>query len=163
MSVNIIVAYNQKNVIGKDNDMPWSLPADLAYFKKTTMGCPIIMGRKTRESLGRPLPGRLNIAITRDTSYQATGTEVVHSLEEALQQAKAVHDTVFILGGGEIYRQALASNLVDRVYATEIHANMDGDTFFPVLDKTYWREVSRSPQEPQNDLAFDFVVYERLV
>lgn len=161
MSVNIIVAYNQKHVIGKDNDMPWRLPADLAYFKKTTMGCPIVMGRKTRESLGRPLPGRLNIAVTRDTHYQAEGTEIAYSLEQAVKQARAVHDTIFIIGGGEIYKQALAQGLVDRVYATEIHASMDGDTFFPELDSAQWKEVSRDVQEPQHGLAFDFVVYER--
>lgn len=161
MSVNIIVAYNQKHVIGKDNDMPWRLPADLAYFKKTTMGCPIVMGRKTRESLGRPLPGRLNIVVTRDMHYHAEGTEVAHSLEQAVKQAEVAHGTIFIIGGGEIYEQALAQGLVDRVYATEIHADMEGDTFFPVLDKSKWKEVSRDVQEPQNGLAFDFVVYER--
>lgn len=163
MGVNIIVAYNKKHVIGKDNDMPWRLPADLAYFKKTTMGCPIVMGRKTRESLGRPLPGRLNIAITRDVLYQAEGTTVVHSLEKAVEQAKSVQDNVFIIGGGEIYKQALMQNLVDRVYATEIYADMDGDTFFPELDKRVWREIARETQEPQNGLNFDFVIYERLI
>ena len=162
MSVNIIVAYNQQHVIGKDNDMPWRLPADLAYFKKTTMGCPIVMGRKTRESLGRPLPGRLNIAITRDKTYQADGTEVVHSLAEGIAKAQEAHADVFILGGGEIYKQALAAGVVDRVYATEIHANMEGDTYFPVLDKKHWREVSRDKQAEQNGLLFDFVVYEKI-
>ncbi|NOL48803.1 dihydrofolate reductase [Pelistega europaea] len=159
MSINIIVAYNQKHVIGKEGDMPWHLPADLAYFKKTTMGCPIVMGRKTRESLGRPLPGRLNIAITRDTSYQADGTKVVYSLSDALAMARAAHDTVFVIGGGEIYRQSLA--FAHRVYATEIHNDMEGDTHFPVLDTSEWREVSREPQPEQNGMTFDFVVYER--
>ncbi|WP_159991770.1 dihydrofolate reductase [Pelistega ratti] len=159
MSINIIVAYNQKHIIGKDNTMPWHLPADLAYFKKTTMGYPVIMGRKTRESLGRPLPGRLNIAITRDTHYQAEGTQIAHSLEEAIKLAQAENNTIFIIGGGEIYRQALA--FADKVYATEIYSDIDGDTAFPILDKTQWKEVSRHSQPPQNGLAFDFVVYER--
>lgn len=159
MTVNIIVAYNQKHVIGKDGDMPWHLPADLAHFKKTTMGCPIVMGRKTRESLGRPLPGRLNIAVTRDASYQADGTKIVYSLSDALAMARAAHDTVFVIGGGDIYRQSLA--IADRVYATEIHNDVEGDTHFPVLDKHEWKEVSREPQPEQNGMAFDFVVYER--
>lgn len=159
MTINIIVAYNRKYVIGKEGDMPWHLPADLAHFKKTTMGCPIIMGRKTRESLGRPLPGRLNIAITRDTSYQTEGTTVVYSLEEALALARAANETVFIIGGGDIYRQSLA--LADRVYATEINNEVEGDTYFPVLDKQVWQEVSRESAPEQNGVTFDFVVYER--
>lgn len=159
MTVNIIVAYNQKHVIGKDGDMPWHLPADLAHFKKTTMGCPIVMGRKTRESLGRPLPGRLNIAVTRDASYQADGTKIVYSLSDALAMARAAHETVFVIGGGDIYRQSLA--IADRVYATEIHNDVEGDTHFPVLDKHEWKEVSREPQPEQNGMTFDFVVYER--
>lgn len=162
-SINLIVAYNKQRVIGKDNDMPWRLPADLAYFKRTTMGCPIIMGRKTRESLGpRPLPGRLNIAISRDTEFQAEGTSVVQSLDEAiaLAQEEAV-DKVFIIGGGQIYQLALPQ--ADYLYATEIQADMEGDTYFPELEPQQWQEISREPQEPQNGLAFDFVVYQRKV
>lgn len=162
MSINIIVAYNQKHVIGKDNDIPWRLPADLAHFKQTTMGCPIVMGRKTRESLGRPLPGRVNIAITRDKAYQAEGTTVVHSLSEGIAKAQAGYGDVFIIGGGEIYKQALLEGVVDRVYATEIYADMDGDTYFPVLDASEWQEISREKQAEQNGLHFDFVVYERI-
>ncbi|ETD72260.1 dihydrofolate reductase [Pelistega indica] len=158
--LNIIVAYNQQHVIGKDNTMPWKLPADLAYFKQTTMGCPIIMGRKTRDSLGRPLPGRLNIVISRDKNFQAEGTQTVTSLEEAIAVAKASQaENIFVIGGGQIYQEALP--LVHRVYATEIHSDMDGDTYFPVLEKAHWKEVSRAPQPEQNGLAFDFVVYER--
>ena len=159
--LNIIVAYNQQHVIGKDNTMPWKLPADLAYFKQITMGCPIIMGRKTRDSLGRPLPGRLNIVISRDANFQAEGTQTVTSLEEAIAVAKASQaENIFVIGGGQIYQDALPH--VQRVYATEIHSNMDGDTYFPVLEKAQWKEVSRHPQPEQNGLAFDFVVYERL-
>lgn len=160
-SINLIVAYNRQRVIGKDNDMPWRLPADLAYFKRTTMGCPIIMGRKTRESLGpRPLPGRLNIAISRDSQYQADGTSVVPSLEAAIQLAQQENtEKVFIIGGGQIYQLALAQ--ADYVYATEIQADMQGDTYFPELNPQEWQEISRTSQEPQNDLNFDFVVYQR--
>ncbi len=160
-TLNLIVAYAHQGVIGKDNDMPWRLPNDLAYFKKTTLGCPIIMGRKTRESLGpRPLPGRLNIAISRDANFQADGTTVVQSLDAAIELAQQqACEKVFIIGGGEIYRQSLSR--ADAVYATEIKADFEGDTYFPKLDAEHWQEISRDPQEPQNGLAFDFVVYQR--
>lgn len=158
--LNIIVAYNRQHVIGKDNAMPWRLPADLAYFKQTTMGYPIIMGRKTRESLGRPLPGRLNIVISRNADFRAEGTETVTSLDKAIAAAEADQaEQIFVIGGGQIYREALP--LVQRVYATEIYSDMDGDTFFPVLEKEQWNEISRVSQPKQNGLAFDFVVYER--
>lgn len=159
--LNIIVAYNQKNVIGKDNGMPWRLPADLAHFKKITMGSPIIMGRKTRESLGRSLPGRLNIAISRDAHYHAEGTQVVSSLAQAIALANTANtDAIFVIGGGQIYKEALP--LANTVYATEIYADMEGDTFFPVLDKKQWQEISRLSQAPQHNLNFDFVVYQKL-
>ncbi|CCG20065.1 dihydrofolate reductase [Taylorella asinigenitalis 14/45] len=157
----IIVAYSRNHVIGLDGDMPWRLKGDLAYFKKTTMGCPIIMGRKTRDSLGRPLPGRLNIAITRDTTYKAEGTETLPSLEDALKFAKKHSETrdIFIIGGGQIYKQALP--LADRVYATEIQHEFKGDTFFPQLDGSEWIEISRDPQLEENGISYDFVVYEK--
>ena len=160
-TLNVIVAYGRQCVIGKDNDMPWRLPNDLAYFKKTTLGCPIIMGRKTRESLGpRPLPGRLNIAISRDENFQADGTTIVRSLDEAIDLAQQEDcQKVFIIGGGEIYRLAL--DRADFVYATEIQAEFEGDTYFPKLDPQQWQEISRDSQEPQNGLDFDFVVYQR--
>lgn len=185
-TLSLIVAYSDNHVIGIDNDLPWRLKADLAYFKKTTLGQPIIMGRKTWESLGRPLPGRRNIVISRDNNYQAEGAEVYSSLEEAIAQAlngQTAHGQVtdeqtanaqatneqahykqaeiFIIGGAQIYSQALASNAAQRIYATEVHTEIEGDAFFPEFDKQIWQEVSRLPQAPENNLSYDFVVYER--
>lgn len=157
----LIVAYSENHAIGLNGDMPWRLKGDLAYFKKTTMGCPIIMGRKTRDSLGRPLPGRINIAISRDADYFAEGTVVLPSLEQSLEYANNNSDAskIFIIGGGPIYKQALP--VADKVYATEIHKSFEADTFFPQLDKSQWTEVSRDPQPEENGLAYDFVVYEK--
>lgn len=163
-SINIIVAYSKNNIIGLQGQMPWHIPTDLAYFKKTTMGAPIIMGRITWESLGRPLPGRLNIVISRDASYIAEGAELVADLDAAIALAKekAPAQDIFILGGGQIYAEALAADVVNKVYATEIHNKIEGDTVFPALDKNTWKEVSRSPQPIDNNYDFDFVVYERV-
>lgn len=159
-SVNLIVAYTSNMVIGKDNDMPWHLPGDLANFKKTTLGCPIIMGRKTWESLGRPLPGRRNIVITRNADYQATGGECVSTLEEGVAAAgKDNPENIFIIGGEQIFRLGLA--VANKVYATEIHARIDGDTFFPALNKDEWKESSRQAQPAEKGLEYDFVVYEK--
>lgn len=162
-SINIIVAYSKNNIIGNHGQMPWNIPSDLAYFKKTTMGAPIIMGRITWESLGRPLPGRLNIVISRDETYSADGAEVVSDLASAIDLAKdkAPAQDIFIIGGGQIYAQALEAGIVNRIYATEIHNKIDGDTAFPSLDKAVWKEISRSPQPIDNNYDFDFVVYER--
>lgn len=159
-SLNIIVAYTDNHVIGKDNTMPWHIPGDLANFKKTTVGSPIIMGRKTWESLGRPLPGRRNIVITRNQDYQATGAECVPTLETAITAATADGvENVFIIGGEQIFRLSL--DQCDKIYATEIHANIEGDTYFPALDKTRWKETSRQTQPEENGLTYDFVIYEK--
>ncbi|MDO5667101.1 MAG: dihydrofolate reductase [Alcaligenaceae bacterium] len=162
-SINIIVAYSRNNIIGNHGQMPWSIPSDLAYFKETTMGSPIIMGRVTWESLGRPLPGRLNIVISRNSSYEAEGAELVDDLESAIALAKekAPEQDIFIIGGGQIYAQALDSGLADKVYATEIHNKIEGDTSFPELDMELWKEISRDPQPIDNDYDFDFVIYQR--
>ena len=140
--------------------MPWHSPGDLANFKKTTLGSPIIMGRKTWESLGRPLPGRRNIVITRNESYQATGAECVPTLEAAIKAASVDKpENTFIIGGEQIFRLYL--DQCDKVYATEIHANIEGDTYFPALDKIRWKETSRQAQPPENGLTYDFVIYEK--
>lgn len=162
-TINIIVAYSRNNIIGNQGQMPWNIPSDLAYFKETTMGSPIIMGRVTWESLGRPLPGRLNIVISRNSDYIAEGAELVADLESAIRlaQDRAPEQDIFIIGGGQIYAQALESGLATKVYATEIHNNIEGDTAFPALDMELWQEISRAPQPIDNDYDFDFVIYQR--
>ncbi|MDM9560561.1 dihydrofolate reductase [Bordetella petrii] len=154
----LVVAYSDNRVIGRDNALPWKLPGDLAHFKRTTLGSPIIMGRKTWESLGRPLPGRANIVISRNLQYSAPGAQVVPTLQAAMAACGAVDDA-YVIGGAQIYAQALP--LAQRIIATEVHAQVEGDAFFPLLPSFAWREASRQPQPPENGYAYDFVVYER--
>lgn len=158
--VVIIVALTQNRVIGRDNAMPWRLKADLARFKALTLAHPILMGRKTWESLGRPLPGRRNLVVTRDPDYRAPGAETFPGIESALAAAGA-GERIFIIGGADIYRQSLA--LADRLLLTEIHAEIDGDAHFPALDPAQFIEVSRLPHkaDADNDHDFDFVEYRR--
>jgi dihydrofolate reductase len=157
----MIVAHANNRVIGKDNDMPWHLPADLAYFKKTTLGKPVVMGRKTYESIGRPLPGRQNIVISRDKNYQAKGVDVVTSVEQAIEKAGDA-DEIMVIGGGAIYAHCLAA--AQRLYITHIDADIDGDTQFPEYDvATQWQKISSEiyPADDKNTYALDFTVYER--
>lgn len=159
MQLALIVAYSRNRVIGRDNALPWRLPSDLAHFKRTTMGKPIIMGRRTWESLGRPLPGRLNIVLTRSADYQAEGATIAASLEEAMSLCEEGDTEVaFVIGGEEIFRLALP--LARRIVATEIDADIEGDTWFPALPDT-WHEIERHPQLEENGLSFAFVTYER--
>lgn len=158
MSVSLIVAYATNRTIGRDNALPWKLPGDLAHFKRTTMGCPVIMGRKTWESLGRALPGRRNIVITRQSGYQAAGAEIATSLAQAVEMTRDSAE-VFVIGGAQIYEQSL--RLANRIVATEVHAEVDGDAFFPELDAKIWRETSRNSQPPENGLSYDLVEYRR--
>lgn len=161
MRVSIIVAMARNRVIGRDNEMPWHLPAELKYFKRVTMGKPVIMGRKTFESIGRPLPGRHNIVVTRNRGYEAQGVTVVHALGEALEAAGEVDEAV-IIGGAELYRQALP--VAERLYLTEIEAEPEGDARFPEIRPDHWREVSRVRREKDGDNPFDFawLVLERV-
>lgn len=158
--LSMIVAHADNRVIGKDNDMPWYLPADLAYFKKTTLGKPIIMGRKTYESIGRPLPGRKNIVISRDDEYRAEGVEVVGSVEAALALVSDVEE-VMVIGGGAIYKHCLPA--AQRLYITHIDANIAGDTYFPEYDLNEWQlavsEVKAA--DDKNNYQLRFNVYER--
>ena len=158
--ISLIVAISQNRVIGRENKLPWHLPDDLKYFRRITKGNPVIMGRKTYESIGRPLPQRQNIVVSRDPSYVAEGCEVVNSLEQALKAADTEKET-FIIGGAELYRQSL--EFVNRIYLTEVHASVEGDSFFPELDKE-WQEVSRQahPADSEHKFAFDWVVLERV-
>jgi dihydrofolate reductase len=158
MSLSLIVAYAQNRTIGRDNTLPWKLAGDLAHFKRTTLGHPIIMGRKTWDSLGRPLPGRRNIVISRDRTKAAAGAEFVASLDEALERL-APNEDAYIIGGAQIYQQALAH--ANHVVATEVQAIVEGDAFFTALDPKEWKEVSRLSHPPENGLAYDIVQYDR--
>ena len=145
IKTSLIVAAAENGIIGKDNDMPWKISSDLQYFKKITMHKPIIMGRKTVDSIGKPLPGRVNIVITRDATFTAEGVITAHSVEMALDVAKSMAEVkglkeVMIIGGAQIY--ALCLPEADRLYLTRIHAEIEGDTSFPVLDPNEWLEYS---------------------
>jgi dihydrofolate reductase len=169
--LSMIVATADNNIIGKDNDMPWHLPADLAYFKKTTLGKPIIMGRKTYESIGRPLPGRRNIVISRDENYlpQGKGAEAVDTVT-SVEQALALVDgsdgndsvtEIMVIGGGAIYAHCLPK--ADRLYVTHIKAEISGDTQFPDYANAGWKKVNSELRESDEKNAYqlDFCVYER--
>jgi dihydrofolate reductase len=158
MQLSLIVAYAQNRVIGRDNTLPWKLPSDLAHFKRTTLGHPIIMGRKTWESLGRPLPGRRNIVISRNVRYAAKGAECMTSLTQAIASVQDL-DEAFVIGGAQIYQEALP--FAQQVIATEVLESVDGDAFFAPLDKAQWIETSRKPQPAENGLRFDIVHYRR--
>lgn len=159
MALSIIVALAKNNVIGVDNNLPWHLPADLKYFKVMTMGKPIIMGRKTFQSIGRPLPGRRNIVVTRNKNWHAEGIEVAHSAEEAAALADDCPEAM-VIGGAQIYNQMMP--LVDRLYVTEVDLDVAGDTHFPGFSFGPWREVSRDHHEAEGGSpAYSFVIYER--
>jgi dihydrofolate reductase len=166
MHLSVIVAVAENGVVGKNNALPWYLPADLMYFKKVTMGKPILMGRKTFESIGKPLPGRSNIVLSRNRGYAAEGVRVVASLQQAVELASDIalidgRDELMVIGGAAIY--ALAIPLADRLYITEVHAEVDGDAHLPAVDWREWQEVSRERNtavEP-NRYDFSFVVYHR--
>ena len=157
MRLNLIVARARNGVIGAGGTIPWRVPGEMAYFKQVTLGHPIVMGRKTWESLPRtPLPGRRNLVVTRDRNYIAEGAEVVASLDEALARCAEAQD-VFVIGGAELF--ALALPRVTRAFVTEIDLEVDGDVRFPALDPAQWREVSR--RRGATEPTHDFVVYER--
>ena len=162
MRISIIVAMDEGRIIGNDGGMPWHLPADLKFFKSVTMGKPMIMGRNTYESIGRPLPGRTNIVITRNTAFQADGCQLAYSVDEALDIARAEDaEEVMIIGGGGIYEQTL--DRTDRLYLTQIAAHIVGDTQFPVINPEEWQEVSRDEYAADGENPFDltFVVLDR--
>lgn len=164
MIISAIVATAKNNVIGKDNQIPWYLPADLSYFKKTTLEHHLIMGRNCFRSIGRPLPKRVNIVVTRDPFFTAEGVLVAHSLEEALGIAFDGDEAeVFVIGGGEIYRET--ADLWDRIYLTEVDLEIEGDVFFPHTDASEWNEIWRESHLPdeKNKWAYVFRVLERKV
>ena len=158
--VSLIVAMAQNGVIGRDNAVPWRLPEDLKRFKAFTLGKTILMGRKTYESIGRPLPGRANLVLTRDRNWIAAGVIVVHSVEQALTQAGPGKELVAI-GGAQIYRLVLP--FARRIYLTHVHADVPGDTFFPDFDSTQWADVEcrMHPADEQHAFPLTFVTLER--
>ncbi|HEY7774998.1 MAG TPA: dihydrofolate reductase [Kineobactrum sp.] len=166
-TVALMVAVAANGVIGNAGGLPWHLSEDLRYFKRTTMGKPIIMGRKTWESIGRPLPGRPNIVVTRSEGLAIAGAHVVGSLDAALALAAGLAPSagateLMIIGGGQLYEAALP--LADRLYVTEVHAEVAGDTRFPALDWQQWQQISREehPAQQPNPYSYAFVVYERV-
>lgn len=159
MQLNLIAAVARNGAIGKDNALLWRLPEDLKFFKRTTLGCPVIMGRKTFESIGRPLPGRRNIVVTRNATWQHDGVEVAGSLNAAIALVKD-EAQVFVIGGGELYTQALPR--ADQLILTEVDANFEGDTFFPAWDRAAFTEVSRETHQADAGWAYHFVFYQRI-
>jgi len=160
MSLSQVVAVSSNGVIGKDGGLPWRLPADLRHFRDLTLGHPILMGRKTHESIGRPLPGRNNLILSRDLSYRAEGCQVVHSLEAALG-AVGTGEELMVVGGEGLYRLTLP--LARRIYLTRVHEDFDGAVRFPPLEASEWQEVRRQDHRatPQNPFDYSFVWLER--
>lgn len=148
----------RNRVIGRDNRLPWKLPADLRHFRRVTMGKPVVMGRKTFESIGKPLDGRINIVITHDRTYSAPGCRVVHSVDDALQ---ADAGEIMVIGGANLYRQTIP--VANRIYLTLIDADLEGDAMFPPLDMSAWRETERMDYEPdaRNPYRYSFLVLQR--
>lgn len=160
MKTAFVVAMDEQGLIGRDNDLPWRLSADLQYFRRITMGKPILMGRKTHESIGRALPGRQNIVVSSLADYQAEGCDVVNSIESALKLA-ADEDEIMVIGGSSLFEQMF--DIVDKLYLTRVHAELEGDTWFPQWDKTKWQLISQEshPADEKNDYAYSFEVYQR--
>ncbi|MEL7537275.1 MAG: dihydrofolate reductase [Pseudomonadota bacterium] len=160
--ISLIVAVADNGVIGRDNDLPWRLSADLKHFKRLTMGKPMIMGRRTFESIGKPLPGRRSIVLTRDAEWQHAGVDVYRNLDDAIGAcvASAV-DECMVIGGASVYASALPH--AARLYLTQVHADIDGDTFFPAIAVSDWRETERETVAPSDDtpFAYSFVTLER--
>jgi dihydrofolate reductase len=160
VSLSIIAAMDENRLIGSANALPWHLPADLAFFKRTTMDKPIIMGRKTFESIGRPLPGRRNIVISRDPAYRIEGVDTCGGIDDALALV-ATHDEAMLIGGASLYEQTI--DIAKALYITEIHDKFEGDAWFPRIDPALWEVVWREPHEADesNPHAFTFVKYAR--
>lgn len=152
--LSIIVAVDENNAIGKNNSLLWHISEDLKYFKSVTTGHPVIMGRKTFESIGRALPNRTNIIITRNSVFKAEGCIIANSLEEAINYAKQISDEYFVIGGGTIYKEAMEK--AGTIYLTEVHHKYEADTFFPAIDKKKWKEIERTDFVRGKDFPFAF-------
>jgi dihydrofolate reductase len=161
VKVSLIAAVAENGVIGRDGQLPWHIKSEFQYFKNTTIGHPIVMGRRSFESLGKPLPKRANIVVTRDKNFRAEGALVLHTLEEGLAAARAIAehegvDEVFIGGGSDIYRLTLPE--ADRLYLTEVHLKPEGDTLFPAFDREEWREVKREFHKAKEGETADYTI-----
>ncbi|MEH7109445.1 dihydrofolate reductase [Bacillus sp. JJ1764] len=159
--ISYIVAMDENRVIGKENQLPWHLPEDLKFFKRVTMGHPIAMGRKTHESIGRILPGRENMVITRQAELECEGCTVFHSIEEFLTASKGREDEIFVIGGAEIFKELFP--YADRLYITKIHEKFDGDTFFPEFNWEEWKLISseKGKTDEKNPYKYEFSIYDR--
>lgn len=156
----LVVAVASNGVIGRDNQLPWKLPDDMSYFKLVTLGHPVVMGRRTYESIGKPLPGRENIVVTHNPAFQAPGCRIVASLDEAWKAAGDVAE-ISIIGGTSLFEETLP--IADRIHLTEVEAEVPGDTFFPRFDRSQWREteISRHPADAKHAYPFRIVVLDR--
>jgi dihydrofolate reductase len=162
MTISLIVAAAENNAIGKNNQLLWHLPNDLKFFKNTTWGMPVIMGRKTFEAVNKTLPGRFNIVITRQDDWKAEGVIVATDLKDALNKAAETNcNEIFIIGGGEIYKQAF--EMADTIYLTRVHATLDGDTFFPAIDESKWKQTASQDFEvdEKHKYAYSFQTWKR--
>ena len=167
MKISLVWAMAQNRIIGRNNNLPWHLPEDLKYFKRITLGKPVIMGRKTFESIGKPLPGRTNIVVTRNADFSAEGVKTVNSLSAAKALCESIGEIdgiseAMVIGGAEIYTQAMP--IADRLYLTEVHANVDGDTFFPEFDRGLWQEIVREDFDASgpNPYAYSFITLDKI-
>lgn len=156
-TINIILAASDNDVIGKDNDLPWRLPADMKHFRETTRGHAVIMGRKTHESIGMVLPKRTNIVITRNEGYESEGCEIVHSLSESLE--KIGDETAFIIGGSDIYNQAI--QFTDKIILTRVHLTVEGDSYFTGFNADEWLLVHSTDRLEDNNIQYTIETYER--
>ena len=154
MTISFVVAMGRNKVIGRNNSLPWNMPADMKHFKKLTLGKPIIMGRKTYETIGKPLPNRKNIIITRDQDYKAEGCIVAHSIEESLQSAENAEE-VMVIGGAQIYKEFLPK--ANRIYLTIIDHDFEGDTHFPEYNEEEWQEIEREEHKADEENKYDYV------
>jgi len=157
--ISLIVAHDLNRVIGKDNKMPWHIPNELAYFKEKTMGKAIVMGRNTFESIGRPLPGRLNIVITRNAAYKPDGVTVVNSIEDAIELARKHHEEVMVIGGEQIFKEVLP--YTDLMYVTLIKKEFEGDTFFPSYGQEWSIDSESDPITTEDGLTYQYLIYKK--
>lgn len=161
MDISIVVAMSSNAVIGRNGGLPWHLSADLKHFKSITMGRPIVMGRITHESIGRPLPGRENIILTRDDNYKAEGCTIINDLNDITSRFSEVEE-IMIVGGSQLYAEILP--LAKKLFITEVHAELEGDTYFPEFDRRQWREIERQAfkADEKNDFDYSFVVLNKI-
>ena len=159
--ISFLVAMDKNRVMGIDNRLPWRLPADVKFFKEVTMGHPVVMGRKTYDSIGKPLPGRENIILTRNVDYQPEGCKVIHTVEESIEYMKNKNDEVFVIGGAQLFKELFP--VADRLYITEIHHEFEGDTFFPEFEESEWTLSSseKGIKDEKNPYDYFFHVYDR--